>query len=201
MSRELRRNPVRAVIGSVVVLVMAGLLVTSGPALYRRLTHPLRYETAIEAAARRYDVDPYLVAAVIDTESGFDPDNVSNKGAVGLMQLLPSTAADTRPSPQRSQPLAPESLRDPAVNIDLGTKHLGKLIKRYPRPEWALAAYNAGASNADRWQRSATSSEPIDSIGYPVTRRYVSNVLRERQEYRAIYPHAFEKAAQDGTQK
>lgn len=194
MSRE-RRSKDRRVPLLIAMLAVVAVLAVRGPVWYRRVYHPLKYEGAIAQASARYDVDPYLIAAVINTESGFDRRGVSKKGAIGLMQLMPETAKEARRTSRLKPPAHEEALKDPEVNIDLGTHYLGKLMQRYDRPEWALAAYNAGATNADKWQREATSGPPADSIGYPVTRRYVTKVLRERDEYRTLYPEAFEGAS------
>lgn len=193
MSRRRRRNTALAVAALAVIAAFAG------PTLYHRIVHPLKYESAIARAGARYEVDPYLIAAVINAESGFDRTGVSKKGAIGLMQLMPATAEEARRSSRKTTSVPspvenPETLKDPEVNIELGTHHLGKLIDRYEEPEWALAAYNAGATNADKWRREATSSESLDSIGYPATRSYVAKVLRERTEYRRLYPDAFDSA-------
>jgi soluble lytic murein transglycosylase-like protein len=87
------------------------------------------------AAARRHGIDPELVLAVVSVESAFLPEAVSPKGAQGLMQLMPRTAAS----------LGVEDAFDPEQNLDGGTRHLGSLLALYGGDlERALAAYNAG---------------------------------------------------------
>jgi soluble lytic murein transglycosylase-like protein len=92
-----------------------------------------KYSKEINASAKRYGVDPFLIAAVIQVESGFNPKAVSGAGAQGLMQLMPV-----------------HGLRnpfDPAENINAGTRFLSSLLKEFKTLDLALAGYNAGAGN------------------------------------------------------
>jgi soluble lytic murein transglycosylase-like protein len=116
------------------------------------------------AAARRHGLDPALVAAVVSVESGFRPEAVSRKGAQGLMQLMPGTAA----SLGVGDPL------DPAQNLDGGARHLGQLLTLYGGDlTRALAAYNAGEGAVQRHGGVPP---------YRETRAYVKKVLERYQE-------------------
>lgn len=111
-------------------------------------------------AARRHGLDANLVLAVISVESAFRPDAVSPKGAQGLMQLMPGTAAD----------LGVRDPFDPGENLDGGVRHLGSLVSRYGGDvRKALAAYNAGAGTVSRYGGVPP---------YPETQDYVDKVLR-----------------------
>ena len=115
--------------------------------LFQRLVnHPniVKYDPAIRAAASRHGLDPQFVKAVIAVESGFEPAAVSEKGAIGLMQIIPATGerygvrADRRTSVEAK-------LVDPVLNLEIGTRYLADLRKMFPdRPDLVLAAYNAG---------------------------------------------------------
>jgi soluble lytic murein transglycosylase len=162
----------------------------SMPGWYARLWYPLEHEQAVNDEAARNGLDPALVAAVIDTESGFVPDSRSAQGAVGLMQVQPDTARfiaglKPRPSP------APERLAEPDVNIAYGARFLRYLIDRYGSVDLALAAYNGGPENLARWLRDAqargTTLRIPQDIPFPETRAFVSNV----QDATAIYRRAY----------
>jgi soluble lytic murein transglycosylase-like protein len=125
----------------------------------------LRFENLIYSAARQYQVEPALIKAVIHTESYFNPNATSRKGASGLMQLMPQTA----------ELYGVTDLYSPQQNIDAGVRHLRDLIERYPeRIRWVLAAYNAGITAVERHQGIPP---------YRETQEYVVKVLRLQQFY------------------
>jgi soluble lytic murein transglycosylase len=160
------------------------------PSWYARLWYPLEYEQAIREEAARNDLDPALVAAMIDTESGFVPDSRSAQGAVGLMQLLPETARFVSQLPGRPSP-PPDPLEDPAVNIAYGTRYLRYLIDRHGTVDLALAAYNGGEANLQEWldEAQARGEElriPQD-IPFAETRGFVARVQEAVPIYRRAY--------------
>jgi len=160
------------------------------PAWYARLWYPLEYEGAIRAEATRNGLDPAFVAAVIEAESGFVPDSRSERGAVGLMQVLPETARSIARQPGRPSP-PPVRLEVPEVNIAYGTRYLRQLIDRHGDIDLALAAYNAGGSNVERWLAEARDSgQPLDvpdDIPFPETRAFVERVGESTDIYRRAY--------------
>ncbi|MBE0476402.1 MAG: lytic transglycosylase domain-containing protein [Coriobacteriia bacterium] len=205
MSRERPLAPHRVALVAVAILLGAlALLALNGPEWVQRAYRPLRHESRIADAADSYRLDPYLVAAVINVESGFDPGRVSKRGAVGLMQVMPATAEELRDPGTSPEEVTPERLKDPETNIEYGTGYLSRLVERYGGDvEAALAAYNAGPSNADRWRSeaaraSAEETRIVDAIGFPETRRYVREVLRQRDDYERLYPQAFTTAGKGG---
>jgi len=175
----------------VVALALVVFFALAGPTWWQRMYHPLRFESHIAAAARANDVDPYLVAAVINAESGFDESQVSEAGAVGLMQLMPSTAVEVAARSGVTREVDMRTLKDPDLNITLGTRHLADLLATYDDTETALAAYNAGEGNVDRWM-SEQGGTTLTVAGFSETRAYVDRVLSERSRYRELYPGAFE---------
>lgn len=115
-----------------------------------RLPHYRSVLGLLQVASSRYRLDAHLLTALIATESGFNPEAVSNKGALGLMQLMPQTAwrygvALDAPDARRKK------LFDPALNIGIGARHLRELLDLFEgKLELALAAYNAGAGAVQR---------------------------------------------------
>jgi soluble lytic murein transglycosylase len=140
--------------------------------------------------ARRQRLDPSLPVAVVLQESGFHPRAVSPTGALGLMQLMPATARDLyKEETRRHVPTAAEIL-DPENNVRLGIRYLGRMIRAFDgRPEYALAAYNAGPGAVTRW-RQARGDLPaeifVEEIPYDETRDYVRKVLAGLQVYRFV---------------
>jgi soluble lytic murein transglycosylase len=148
--------------------------------IVEEVTLPLRHEDIIRQQAERFDLDPALIAAIINKESGFS-DEVSHAGARGLMQITPETA-DTIETLSGGETFVYDDLSDPDLNIRYGTFYLRHLLDRFEGNEVAaLAAYNGGPENAAAW--GGTELE-IEDIEFAETRAYVEEVLEERQEYR-----------------
>ena len=109
----------------------------------------IEYEKEVLAASARYGVSPARIYAVIQTESSFRPTVVSKSGAVGLMQMLPSTYNEQ--CAKRGEPYDPEDLKDPATNIDYCTEYLKQLYDMTGSWDHAHLAYHAGIGNLRRW--------------------------------------------------
>lgn len=198
MSREHPFALHRLAIAALVIALAAVLvLAVRGPVWWQRTYHPLSYEALIARAAAEHGVDPYLIAAVINAESSFDAGQVSEAGAVGLMQVMPLTATEAAAEGGLGVATDVEALKAPALNIDLGTRHLASLLSRYGDTATALAAYNAGEGNVDRWIEGSGGGDVLAS-SYPETRRYVERVLKERDRYEKLYPDAFDAAGDMG---
>jgi soluble lytic murein transglycosylase len=182
--RRRRRLAIGAgVVGAGIVAgVLLGLVGTVDRAI-QELTLPLRHEDVIRQQSREKDVDASLIAAVIYSESKFS-DRTSSAGARGLMQITPDAANEIeRLSGGTSFRL--KDLGDPEINIRYGTYLLRELLDRYDDDVVAaLAAYNAGPGNVDKWGGSDLS---VDGIGFPETRAYVEEVLDKQRAYRDTY--------------
>jgi soluble lytic murein transglycosylase len=191
----------RLVLSGLALAVLAGVVgvafwVSSGaggvhaPGWYARTVYPLEHEGAIRASARRNDLDPALVAAVIYAESRFDAQARSAHGAVGLMQLLPETAAQIARD-TGGVAFEPADLDDPRINIRYGCHYLRTVLDSFGGDSVAaIAAYNAGAGAVGEWEAAARAEgHPlrISDIPYDETRAYVRSVLEARRIYRQTY--------------
>ncbi|HSK48192.1 MAG TPA: lytic transglycosylase domain-containing protein [Coriobacteriia bacterium] len=179
-----------ALIGVIALLAVLTFLFLRGPAVWQRQYYPLKYEAAIEESALRHRVSPYLIASVIEAESNWDPSARSAVGAVGLMQVMPSTADELARRELVDEERYPtDELSDVEVNIEYGAAYLRYLVERYHEIEIALAAYNAGLANADSWVRQG--EDIRETIEFPETRHFVLKVSRGKDRYEALYPDAF----------
>jgi len=182
--RSRRRWPVWGGVAVVLGLVV-GIVVASGAfdKAIKELTLPLEHEDIIRQQAKEKGVDAALIAAVIDTESKFT-NAESSAGARGLMQITPE-AAEFIEKQSGGTTFNLEDLSDPEINIRYGTFLLKELLERYEGDTAAaLAGYNAGPGNADKWGGAGLS---VDEIPFPETRAYVELVLERQKEYRAKY--------------
>jgi soluble lytic murein transglycosylase len=156
----------------------------------KEIALPLRHDDIIRQQAADKRLDPSLIAAVIYAESHFIDGRRSSAGALGLMQLTPDTA---RYIAQKSGGIRFEvsDLATPQVNIAYGAWYLRYLLDRYGgNTVFALAAYNGGEGNVDKWVAQARAKgEPLrlEAIPFGETRHYVAKVLDARRQYRESY--------------
>jgi soluble lytic murein transglycosylase len=149
----------------------------------QELTLPLHHEDIIRQQSKEKNVDAALIAAVIYAESRFE-DQTSRAGARGLMQITPATAKDVERH-SHGTTFEFSDLSDPEINIRYGTYRLRELLDRYEGDVVAaLAAYNAGPTNVDRWGGGDLS---VAEIPFPETRAYVEDVLDKQRAYREKY--------------
>jgi soluble lytic murein transglycosylase len=187
MRSKVRARRRRAAWGGAAVL--AGLavayLVASGTFDHaiQELTLPLHHEDVIRQQSKEKGVDAALIAAVIYSESKFS-DQESSAGARGLMQITPE-AAKFIEKQSGGTTFKLDDLSDPEINIRYGTFLLRELLDRYEGDEAAaLAAYNAGPGNADKW---GGADLDVEDIPFPETRAYVEEVMEKQREYRQKY--------------
>jgi soluble lytic murein transglycosylase len=185
----IRRRRAAVAVAAAALGVLIVMAIRVGPHAVQELTLPLRHEDIIRQQAAEKNLDPALIAAVIYQESKFR-DRTSSAGAKGLMQLLPGTAEFiARKSGGTRFEL--QDLGTPQINISYGSWYLRYLIQRYDGNEvLAIAAYNAGEDNVDKWVQAAGGADSFDAsrdIPFPETRAYVQGVFSKRDAYAKHY--------------
>jgi soluble lytic murein transglycosylase len=174
--------------GLVVVFILL-----SSPFFWKTM-YPINYTEEVKGAAQYFDLDPFLVLAVMHTESRFKQERLSKKGAAGLMQLMPETARWANEESGLNKD-AQSYVDDPKSNILLGTWYLSYLLNKYDQDELkAIVAYNAGQGHVDRWLESGIwdgSEYRLNQIPFGETRHYLSRVLYYQKRYQDIYKDEF----------
>jgi soluble lytic murein transglycosylase len=155
-----------------------------------RFVYPFSYREVIVEEAKKNNLDPLLIAAVVWVESSFNDNAESAKGARGLMQVMPETG--TWAAEQIGlENFSKEKLFDPHINITIGTWYLGDLFRQFDgNPYVALAAYNGGRGHVRRWLQEGIwdgSRESLTDIPFPETRSFVIKVEQAYNRYHQIY--------------
>lgn len=180
----------------IVVFVIALALIFVVTFMYFTINYPLSYQNLIKKYSEEFNIDTYLVASVINAESRYDKDAISNKDARGLMQITPVTgqwAAETLAIDDFNL----EKLFQPEINIMIGTWYLGVLFEEFDNDlELVLAAYNAGSGNVSKWLEDERYSEDgltLTKIPFEETEKYVEKVMKNLKVYEILYKEEFQK--------
>ncbi len=180
------------------VVICAALVVVyllmSVPPVQKKFLYPFPYRSTVESYSSRWKVDKFLAISVMKVESNFSETAHSQSGAVGLMQIMPETAAwiayQLGETPEEAVDDI-KNLRDSETNIRYGTWYLAELEDEFKGNDvLALAAYNAGRGNVHEWIKKNHWSEnfsDVDKIPYAETRDYVKRVLHCREKYAKLY--------------
>jgi soluble lytic murein transglycosylase len=165
-----------------VLFVMAIGLLARGVLIYR--VYPLEYEKFILKYSEEYELDPYLVCAMIKAESGFNPNAVSSENAMGLMQLMRGTAQDIA-NRVGIQDFSDEMLFDPETNIRLGCAYIHYLDGLFDgNTDYVIAAYNWGLGNVREWVKT---DPKLENIPAEETANYLKKVKAFYEMYRNLY--------------
>ncbi len=173
----------------VLCMILFVLCVLSGIYAYCRIRFPLKYEELVTKYATEYQLDPYFVFAVIWTESSFRSNVQSHAGAIGLMQIMPSTGewiAEKIGLDEFNQ----EMLLDPEINIRFGCWYLAYLSRLFEGNEVKiLAGYNAGPNNVKNWQEDWGEGHLPDAedVPYSETEEYIKRVNNAKKIYEWLY--------------
>lgn len=157
----------------------------------KQFLYPLKYFDIVKEEAAKNNVDPYLVMAVIKTESNFNKHAVSSKDAKGLMQIMDSTAEDIKSKMNVNIDIT--DIYDENVNISLGCKYISSLIEKYGGNYYlAVCAYNAGMGNVDKWIEQGIITNNLSeyrnvNIPFSQTKDYLYKVIKSYKMYRVLY--------------
>lgn len=188
----LKRIIKRILIFLILIFIISSVM---GVAIYGR--YPLYYKDAIGKSSKTHDIDPYLVAAIIDVESGFNKDAQSAKDARGLMQITEQTG-EWGFEQLEIEGYENEKLFIPEVNIEIGTWYLQRLNQEFDGGlDLVLAAYNGGSGNVNKWLKDkeySNDGKTLDKIPFKETENYVKKVNTGYKNYKKIYRDvSFEK--------
>lgn len=162
-------------------------LAASPTTLVAQAFYPVKYAERIEESAARHGVDPLLVAAVVKCESNWDEAAESSAGAVGLMQVMPTTAAElAERGLVDGDAYDAASLADPVVNIEYGCAYLGILQNELSSSDEVVCAYNAGLGAVQRWLDEGGSVP--ENVSYSETKYYLERVKAAYEGYQKSYP-------------
>ncbi|MCM1334507.1 MAG: lytic transglycosylase domain-containing protein [Bacteroides sp.] len=153
-------------------------------------SHPLRFTEYVEASAEEFGVDPYLLYAVIKTESSFDPSAVSEVGARGLTQIMEETFEWIRFRLGEEAATVYDDMFDPAMNIRYGAYLMSYLLEKFGDVREAAAAYHSGAGSVSEWLSDAAYSadgERLDTIPSSSASHYVDKILAAYENYYKLY--------------
>ena len=170
--------------GAIIILVIV-LLFAAGSYFFLRYRYPLKYEDLVRKYSSEYVISEDFVLGVIWTESRFREDARSGAGAIGLMQIMPSTG-EWIAGKVGIEGFTEEMLYDPETNIRLGCWYLSYLSKKFEGDEIKImAGYNAGPGNVDKWTENGALD--LEDIAFPETRKYVERVDDAKKIYRLLY--------------
>lgn len=151
--------------------------------------YPLKYSEYVEKYAKEYNIDKYMVYAIIKAESNFNENAKSSSDAIGLMQIMEITAIET--ARKMDLEVTEEDLFKPDLNINIGLKYFTYLLNHYNNNyPLVIIAYNAGMGNVDAWLKDGTIKEDgtdIENVPFKETNNYVRKILRDYEIYKELY--------------
>ncbi|MBS4025639.1 MAG: lytic transglycosylase domain-containing protein [Clostridia bacterium] len=171
------------------ILIIMTLLILNSDKLVKKF-YPFSHRELVVANSQRFQVDPYLILAVMKTESKFRNEAVSPKGARGLMQIMPETGQWIAEQ-LKIEDFHPDRLFEPEINIMFGTWYLSYLSREFNHNlTVVLSAYNAGPGKTKEWLTGGIWDGTINSledVPFTETRNYISRVIRHFRIYSDLY--------------
>ena len=189
-SKKRKKGCLRFIICIFITFALLYFVLGSGRQALLEYLYPQKYIEQVEIYADMFELDKYLVYAVIKTESGFDEKALSAAGAKGLMQIMDETALECNKKADFGYDI-PNQIYDPKVNISLGCYYLKKLVDNYNGDiSLAITAYNGGTGNVGKWltdKKLADGDGGLLDIPFKETKGYVDKVLSAYERYKEIY--------------
>lgn len=174
----------------VAILILIFIAYFGIATLLKNYIYPYKYDEYISKYSDEYEIDPYLVLAVMKTESNFNKEAVSKKNAKGLMQIMDETGEWVAKEIGINY-FMPSMLFDPELNIRMGCWYIKNLEKEFDdNLELILAAYNGGSGNVNKWLNDEEYSEDGENLSYipfPETKKYVDKVKTTYNIYKYLY--------------
>lgn len=177
-----------------ILIVIAILLIFALATIFvlKSYVYPRKHFDVIKEEAAKNNIDPYLVLAVIKTESGFNKLATSKKEAKGLMQIMDTTAQDINNNANIVENIEDTNLYDENINIALGCNYLKSLIDKYEGNYYiAICAYNAGMGNVNKWLNDGIISKDLNTsninLPFEETNKYLNKVIKNYTIYRKLY--------------
>ena len=157
-----------------------------------KIIYPKTFKEYVSIYSEEYNIDENLIYALMKAESNFKSKAVSNRGAIGVMQLMEETALDVAKKAKIDidENNLKQELLKPEVNIKIGTIYIKTLLDQYQNVEVALAAYNAGIGTVNTWIEEGIikkDGRDIENIPYKETNQYVRKILRDYKIYEYLY--------------
>lgn len=175
-------------IGFILLAILILFVVCYLSIAYQTSRSKINYQEEIYEYSEKYNVDPLLTASIIKVESDYNKDAKSDQGAQGLMQLLDETASHA--ADLTNKEFYPDKLSDVEYNLDLGIAYYDYLYRYYNNRDLALAAYNGGVGNVDKWIDEGL-IDPVDpntqNIPFEETRQYVTKIDANYDVYKKFY--------------
>lgn len=174
----------------VIIVAFLGIIISNCSNLYEKNVYPIKYSEYVEKYSQQYNVDPYLIYAVIKTESGFKPDVVSNVGATGLMQIMQESFDWIKFKKNEKNDIQYEDMNNPEYNIEYGTYLISILLDEYGDLYTAAAAYHAGRGQVNKWlteHEYSNNGKQLDTIPSTTTSHYAKKIMNAYKNYQNIY--------------
>lgn len=185
----MKKKPI-LIIGIIILIIIIVIITLKPQNWILKKLYKLEYSEYVYKYSEQNNIDPLLTFAIIKAESNFNRNINSSSGAIGLMQLMETTAIEMA-NEIGEKVVVKESFYNPEINIKIGTTYYSYLIKHYEGNEYlALAAYNAGMGNVDRWIQEGIIKEDgsdLENIPYKETNNYVRKIIRDYKIYQNLY--------------